>query len=103
MFLSENTAVNVYVYAYEYDIPTVLAHSENILMKKLDEVSSKKDENDTTMNFAWEIILLSEKYQNDRLFAKAAERISSLPLTKIKSHPRFRDLSDTSKKKLMKV
>ena len=99
----------VYQIAHEYQIPTVLKRAENVLLHQISSqkcdtfyvllYQQQKDAN--YLGKIFEMLNFAETYNNKALLDAAAERISVLPMMRFKDHSSYKDISESTKIKIL--
>ena len=91
--------------AHEYEIPPVLRATDETLHKQVQElVLYSKRISCTTrkaLDTAFECLQFAETYGNLKLSSRAAERISVLPICCLNREPRYTELSDDIKYRIL--
>lgn len=98
--LTGGTAMKIYQYAHEYEIPTALTETERLLEKELESLTNIRAYA-WILNRAFDILLFAEKYENDKLRSCACERISVMPSETFMKHINYKDMSEKSKQDIL--
>ena len=92
----------IYEYAHEYQIPTVLAKAEKIIVNILENLRFSNWGWDTCkLNIAFNILAFAEKYDNNEIRSKAIARIACVPESDFQKHSTYKCLSPDIKVQLL--
>lgn len=113
--ISAHRAINIYMLAHEYHIPTVLERTETLIVEKVQSlcisrcpksgnrflVKPEQHYNDTILNKAFTVLVFAKTYGNSKICSSAVERISKVPAEYFIAHPCYKQLSESGKNDLL--